>query len=141
MHALRPQAGQSFDGFELLHPLGAGGMATVFLARESSLDRLVAIKFIGANVADPQARQRLQREAKAIARLQHPNIVAIYRIGELLGQPYIAYEYVEGRPLDDLPRPLEWMRVLRIALGLSRGLAAAHHRGIVHREICTPNFV
>ena len=141
MHAVRPQAGQSFDGFELLHPLGSGGMATVFLARESSLDRLVAIKFIGAHVVDPQARLRLQREAKAIARLQHPNIVAVYRIGELQGQPYIAYEYVEGRPLDDIPRPLEWMRVLRIALGLSRGLAAAHHRGIVHRDLKPGNVM
>ena len=128
-----PKQGQTFDAFELLRPLGAGGMATVYLARDTSLDRLVAIKFIATKFSDPAARDRLRHEAKAIARLQHPNVVAIYRIGEFGGQPYIAYEYVPGRQLDELPRPLDWMQAIRIALGLSRGLAAAHHRGIIHR--------
>jgi len=130
-----PSQGQTFDVFELIRPLGSGGMATVHLARDTSLDRLVAIKFIATKFSDPNARDRLRREAKAIARLQHPNVVAIYRIGELAGQPYIAYEYVAGRQLDELPRPVDWMQVLRIALGLSRGLAAAHHRGIIHRGL------
>lgn len=133
--------GLTFDGFELIRPLGTGGMATVHLARDTSLDRLVAIKFIAANFSDPHARDRLRREAKAIARLQHPNVVAIYRIGEVQDQPYIAYEYVEGRQLDELPRPLDWMRLLRIALGLARGLAAAHHRGIIHRDLKPANVM
>ncbi|MFO0578441.1 MAG: alpha/beta fold hydrolase [Polyangia bacterium] len=136
-----PAPGLTFDGFELIRPLGTGGMATVHLARDTSLDRLVAIKFIATNFLDPHARDRLRREAKAIARLQHPNVVAIYRIGEVMGQPYIAYEYVEGRPLDELPRPLDWMRLLRIALGLARGLAAAHHRGIIHRDLKPANVM
>jgi serine/threonine protein kinase/pimeloyl-ACP methyl ester carboxylesterase len=131
----------TFDGFELLRPLGTGGMATVQLARDTTLDRLVAIKFIATTFSDPHARDRLRREAKAIARLQHPNIVAIYRIGEVEGQPYIAYEFVEGRQLDEIPQPLDWMRVLRIGLGLSRGLAAAHHRGIVHRDLKPSNVM
>lgn len=132
---------QSFDGFELIRPLGTGGMATVHLARDTSLERLVAIKFIATNFIDPHARDRLHREAKAIARLQHPNVVSVYRIGEVEGRPYLAYEYVEGRSLDELPRPMDWMPVLRIALGLSRGLAAAHHCGIIHRDLKPANVM
>ena len=98
-------------------------MATVHLARDTSLDRLVAIKFIAASFLDPHARDRLRREAKAIARLQHPNVVAIYRIGEVQGQPYIAYEYIAGRSLDRLATPVPWTAALSIALGLARGAA------------------
>lgn len=144
MYSLRdgvPKQGQTFDSFELIRPLGTGGMATVHLARDTSLDRLVAIKFIATRFSDPAARDRLRHEAKAIARLQHPNVVAVYRIGEFAGQPYIAYEYVPGRQLDELPRPVDWMQGIRIALGLSRGLAAAHHRGIVHRDIKPANVM
>ena len=133
--------GQSFDGFEIIRPLGAGGMATVYLARDSSLDRLVALKFIASGLGSPLARERLLREARAIARLQHPNVVAVYRISEHDGQPYIAYEYVEGRHLDSFTKPIEWLRVLRIALGLARGLAAAHKRGIVHRDVKPANVM
>ncbi|MFO0576061.1 MAG: alpha/beta fold hydrolase [Polyangia bacterium] len=128
-----------FDGFELLRRIAEGGMGAVHLARDVALDRLVAIKFISATLADPLAQQRLLREARVIARLQHPNIVAIYRTGEVEGRPYIAYEYVEGRPLSDLPRPLPWLRALRVGLGLSRGLAAAHRAGILHRDIKPAN--
>lgn len=135
------EPGRRFDGFELIRPLGTGGMATVHLARDASLDRLVAIKFIATTFSDPHARDRLHREAKAIARLQHPNIVAIYRIGEVCGQPYIVYEFVEGQSLDELPRPIDWGRALRIALGLGRGLAAAHYRGVVHRDLKPANVM
>lgn len=130
---------RTFDGFELLRSIGEGGMGAVHLARDSALDRLVAIKFISSNINDPNAQQRLLREARVIARLQHPNIVAIYRTGEVEGRPYIAYEYVEGRPISALPRPLSWLGVLRIGLGLSRGLAAAHRAGILHRDIKPAN--
>ena len=133
--------GQSFDGFKILRPLGAGGMATVYLAHDSSLDRLVALKFIASGLGGPLARERLLREARAIARLQHPNVVAVYRISEHGGHPYIAYEYVEGRHLDSLSKPVEWLRALRIALGLARGLAAAHKRGIVHRDVKPANVM
>lgn len=133
------QRSSNFDGFELLRPLGAGGMGSVHLARDAALDRLVAIKFISTALSDPKAQERLLREARVIARLQHPNIVAIYRTGEVEGRPYIAYEYVEGRPISALPRPLSWLSVLRIGLGLSRGLAAAHRAGILHRDIKPAN--
>ena len=124
-----------FDGFELLQQIGTGAMGAVYLARDIALDRRVAIKLISPRLHDPIAHQRLLREARAIARLQHPNIVAIYRIGEIGGQPYLAYEYVEGCSLDQLPRPTDWLTVLKIGVGLSRGIAAAHHRGILHRDI------
>lgn len=130
-----------FDGFEVLHQIGSGAMGAVYLARDITLERKVAIKLISPKVNDPIARQRLLREARAIARLQHPNIVAIYRIGDIGGQPYIAYEYVEGRSLDLLPRPTDWLTVLKIGLGLARGVAAAHHRGILHRDLKPANVM
>lgn len=136
-----PRMPQVFDGFAVTRQIGSGAMGAVYLARDIALDRHVAIKLLSPRNHDPVARQRLLREARAIARLQHPNIVAIYRIGSVHGQPYIAYEYVDGTSLDLLPRPVDWLTTLRIAVGLSRGLAAAHHRGVLHREICTPNFV
>jgi serine/threonine protein kinase len=129
-----------FDGFEILRQIGSGAMGAVYLARDIALDRRVAIKLISPRIHDPIARQRLVREARAIARLQHPNIVAIYRIGEVGGQPYLAYEYVDGTSLDQLPRPTDWLTVLKIGIGLSRGIAAAHHRGILHRDIKAPKF-
>lgn len=130
-----------FDGFEVLHQIGSGAMGAVYLAREIALERKVAIKLIVPKLNDPIARQRLLREARAIARLQHPNIVSIYRIGDVGGQPYIAYEYVEGRSLELLPRPTDWLTVLKIGLGLARGVAAAHHRGILHRDLKPANVM
>ena len=135
------RAPRVFDGFEVLHQIGSGAMGAVYLARDIALERKVAIKLISPKLHDPIARQRLLREARAIARLQHPNIVSIYRIGDVAGQPYIAYEFVDGRSLDLLPRPADWLTVLRIGLGLSRGVAAAHHRGILHRDLKPANVM
>lgn len=141
----RPESGlnipRTFDGFTLLHSIGAGAMGAVYLARDIALDRKVAIKLIATKQHDPIARQRLVREARAVARLQHPNIVAIYRIGEVSGQPYIAYEYVEGCSLNLLPRPAGWLTVLKIGQGLSRGVAAAHNRGVLHRDLKPANVM
>jgi eukaryotic-like serine/threonine-protein kinase len=87
---------KSFDGFELRSLLGEGGMGRVYLAYEDALDRLVAIKFISSSSLSQQARDRFLIEARAVARLRHTNIVAVHRIGEVEGQPYVAYEYVAG---------------------------------------------
>src|SRR5688572_1304040 len=89
-----------FDGFLMGHPIGQGGMGRVYVAHEIALDRPVALKFIAGDDAGPAARERFFVEARAIARIQHPNIVAIYRLGQVQGRPYIAYEYVDGKPLD-----------------------------------------
>ena len=80
-----------FDDLEILRPLGAGGMGAVYLAREAHLDRLVAVKFVAADTRDPHGVARFLVEARALARLQHPNVVAVYRLGEVDGRPYLAY--------------------------------------------------
>jgi serine/threonine protein kinase len=128
------------DEFAIVRPLGRGGMGHVYLGHDTQLDRRVALKFI-AGEADLAVRGRFLVEARAIARLQHPNVVAIYRIGDVLGRPYIAYEFVEGQTLDQLPRPLPWRRVLELALGLSQGLAAVHQSNILHRDIKPANLM
>lgn len=131
----------SIDEFRLRSRLGGGGMGHVYLAHDVSLDRAVALKFMADPDPDPAAKERLLSEARALARLQHPNVVAIYRIGEVDGRPYLAYELVVGEPLDRVPRPVPWERVLEIAIGLARGLAAAHGRGVLHRDIKPANAI
>src|SRR5262249_42092679 len=93
------------DGFRVIRPLGRGGMGHVFLGHDSVLDREVALKFLGAADPPPSARERFLVEARAIARLQHPNVVGIFRIGEARERPYIVYELVAGQSLDAIPKP------------------------------------
>ncbi|WP_437965410.1 alpha/beta fold hydrolase [Sorangium sp. So ce260] len=131
----------AFDDYRVIRPLGRGGMGQVYLAHDEVLDRPVALKFVAADNPDPRTIERLRVEARAIARLQHPNVVAVFRIGEVRGRPYIAYEFVEGEPLELLPKPVPWPAALRIALGLARGLAAAHRRGVLHRDIKPANVM
>jgi serine/threonine protein kinase len=130
----------AFDGFELRGLLGQGGMGRVYLAHEVMLDRQVAIKFILGSIQG-RARERFLMEARAVARLAHANIVAIHRLGEVQGRPYVAYEYIEGRNLEEHPRPAAWSDVLRIGLGVSRALAAAHARGVLHRDVKPANIL
>jgi serine/threonine protein kinase len=128
------------EEFQVLAPLGRGGMGHVYLGHDTQLDRPVALKFIAGD-PDLALRGRFLVEARAIARLSHPNVVAIYRIGDVLGRPYIAYEFIAGQSLDQLAKPLPWPRVLELAVGLARGLAAAHRAGIVHRDIKPANLM
>jgi formylglycine-generating enzyme required for sulfatase activity len=130
-----------FDGYRLVRPLGRGGMGQVFLGQDLLLERPVAVKFISAPDPDDAHRQRFLLEGRAIARLSHPNVVAIHRVGEVQGHPYFVAEYVRGQPLDTVTKPLPWERVLRIARGLARGLAAAHRQGVLHRDIKPSNVV
>lgn len=131
----------SIDEFRIRSRLGEGAMGHVYLAYDVSLDRQVALKFIAAPNPDLAARERLLIEARALARLQHPNVVTIYRVGEVEGRPYLAYEFVVGEPLDRVQRPLPWERVLEIAIGIARGLSAAHDRSILHRDIKPANVI
>jgi serine/threonine protein kinase len=130
-----------FDGFRVVRLLGAGAMGRVYLARETMLERDVAVKFIAAEKPEPATLERFLIEARAVARLQHPNVVSVYRIGEVEGRPYVACELVTGKSLDQLSLPLPWRRVLAIGLGLARGLAAAQARGILHRDIKPANVM
>src|ERR1051325_5083840 len=127
-----------FEEYRLVRLLGRGTMGEVYLARDSLLDRPVAVKFVQA-AGDPDARARFFDEARAIARLQHPNVVAIYRVAEVAGHPYLVSEYVRGRPLDQLDRPASSRQVLELALDLARGLAAAHRCGVLHRDVKPAN--
>ena len=135
------QPPSEFDGFEIQRPIGVGAMGRVYVAHEVALDRTVALKFIADDDPDTDARARFTREARAVARLQHPNVVAIYRIGEVEHQPYIAYEYVEGRSLDQVTRPVSWTRALEVGLAAARGLAFAHRRGVLHRDLKPSNII
>jgi serine/threonine protein kinase len=130
-----------FDGFVLRGVIGHGGMGRVYLAHESTLDRLVALKFVTAVAPGRAARERFLIEARAIARLSHPNVVAIYRIGEVDGVPYLASEYVRGTSLDRLPKPLAWTDALLYAVAVARGLAEAHRRGVLHRDVKPANVI
>jgi len=115
-------------------------MGQVYLAQDTLLDRLVAVKFIAARVPEEDdRRERFRVEARAIARLQHPNVVAVHRVGEVQGQPYLVSEYVRGDRLDELATPVPWPRLLTIALELARGLAAAHRHGVLHRDLKPAN--
>jgi len=114
-------------------------MGQVYLAHDTLLDRYVAVKFLKVGAPNPTQRERFWTEARAIARLQHPNILAVHRIGEVQRHPYLVSERIHGHSLDKLPLPLPWERVLGIAIGLARGLAAAHRRGVLHRDIKPAN--
>lgn len=130
-----------FDGFELRGVLGQGGMGRVYLAYEAALDRLVAVKFILGRGQGSDARERFLFEARAVARLNHANVVAVHRIGEVAGEPYIAYEYVAGRNLTEFVRPAAWTDLLRIGLGVARALAAVHAKGVLHRDVKPANIL
>ena len=115
-------------------------MGEVHLGHDTLLDRPVAIKFISAIDPDAAMREQFLREARAAARLQHPNVVTIYRVGEIDGRPYIISEFVRGQNLDHVKLPMPWTRALELGIGLARGLATAHRRGVLHRDIKPGNL-
>jgi len=130
-----------FNEFQLVRPLGCGAMGIVYLARDRSLGRPVAVKFIASHQPGSQVRERFRNEARAIAQLQHPNVVTVFRIGEVEGHPFIVSEYLEGQTLARLPLPLPWRHVLELGIGLARGLAEAHRQGVLHRDIKPSNIL
>ena len=125
-----------FDEYEIVKPLGRGKSGHVFVARDLLLEREVAIKLI--TTSEPAL---LVREARAAARIQHPNVATLYRVGELDGCAYLVWELVRGKSLEQLARPVAPDLVLSIARDVSRGLAAAHRRGVLHRDIKPANIV
>ncbi len=129
-----------FDDFRMIRLLGRGAMGEVWLGHDRRLDRPVAVKFISGIPGDVE-RARFLVEARAIARLSHPNVVTIFRAGEILRHPYLVSELIVGTSLAELPRPVAPERLLPIAVGLARGLAAAHRRGVLHRDIKPANVI
>jgi serine/threonine protein kinase len=138
--ALSP--GTRLGPYEVVSQLGAGGMGEVYRARDGRLDRDVAIKVLPAGVAgDPDRRARFEREARAIAALSHPNILAIHDVGESEALFYAVTELLDGTTLRDrLTAPLPTRKAVEIAVQIARGLAAAHDRGIVHRDLKPENL-
>ena len=140
--ALAP--GMRFGRYELLKPLGAGGMGEVFRARDRDLGRDVAVKFLPARfAADADRLARFSFEARTASSLNHPNIVTIHEIGEAEGLPYIVMELVEGETLRKAmgDARLPTRRVLDVAAQIAEGLAKAHAAGIVHRDLKPENVM
>ena len=131
--------------YELVSVLGQGGIGVVYLATDSVLRRSVAIKMLRPNQADnPAMRERFLREARSAAALRHDNVVAIYGVSEHEGRPYLVMEYVEGGSLADRLRehgPLSPAEVARLGAEVASGLAAAHAKGIIHRDIKPGNVL
>ncbi|RMG12543.1 MAG: serine/threonine protein kinase, partial [Planctomycetota bacterium] len=134
-------------GFSLVRALGAGGMGKVFLARQKSLDRLVALKVLQPKLAsDQEFLSRFHREAKAAALFQHPNVAAVIDAGQdpRSGVHYIAFEFVDGGSLEDLLRKqprLPEEQALFIARGMAQALAYAESKGLVHRDVKPDNIL
>jgi serine/threonine protein kinase len=134
----------SIAGYEILGVLGRGGMGRVYKSRHLNLNRLVALKVIvDEEDTEPERVARFREEAKAIARLQHPNIVQIYEVGEYKGQPFLCLELVEGGSLREHMRgtPLSAPRAARLVETLARAVHAAHQQGVIHRDLKPANIL
>src|SRR6266542_3247209 len=137
-------AGARFGPYEVLSPLGAGGMGEVWKARDTRLGREVAVKVLPAEVASDSSRlHRFEKEARSASALNHPNIVTVYEIGSEGSVSYIAMELVEGKTLRAVlfAGALPVRRLLQIAAQVAEGLARAHEAGIVHRDLKPENVM
>jgi serine/threonine-protein kinase len=135
---------KTVGGYEIIRPLGAGGMGQVLLARDPKLERMVALKVLHRDFAvDPTARKRFQREAKSIASLSHPGIVTIYEIGEDQGRDFIVMEFLGGENLRSLVAggALEQSEILAIVKQIAEAVAGAHGAGVLHRDIKPENIM
>jgi len=139
--AALPRPGMRINQYEIIRELGAGGMGTVYLARDTKLGRKVAIKFLQSN--NPELTQRFIVEARATARCSHENIVIIYEVGEHLGAPYMVLEFLKGQPLTKYlegGQKLPYTRAVEIMSSVEKALQVAHDQGIVHRDLKPDNI-
>jgi eukaryotic-like serine/threonine-protein kinase len=131
--------------YRLESKLGSGGMSTVYLARDGTLERWVAVKVMHREISDqPDQLERFRREARAVAQLSHPNVVAVIDAGEDGGHPYIVFEFVDGETLKqriERVGPLPVDEATAYAIEIGRGLAAAHARRLVHRDVKPQNVL
>jgi len=137
-------SGTKLGPYEILSPLGAGGMGEVYRARDTRLDRTVAIKVLPAHLSsDPARRQRFEREARAVASLNHPHICVLHDIGTQSGVDFLVLEYLEGETLAHrlergaMPTP----ELLKIGTEVSDALDKAHRQGVTHRDIKPGNIM
>ncbi|MDB4965921.1 MAG: Serine/threonine kinase [Myxococcales bacterium] len=148
------RSGDRIGRYVLISSIGQGGMGVVFLAYDPELDRKVALKLLRIGTLGKEGKQRLIREAQALARLSHPNVVPVYDVGTVLGgkgdggqtdgsdQAFVAMEYVEGQTLKRwLKTPRPWREIVAVMRDAGRGLAAAHAAGLVHRDFKPDNVL
>ncbi len=143
-----PSGGQPKVGrYEILAPIGAGGMGVVYAAHDPQLERKVALKMLRPSglpgVSPQQLRARILREGRAMARLSHPNVLAVHDVGEFQDHVFVAMELAEGGTVASWlrERPRSWREVLDVFLAAGRGLAAAHAQGLVHRDFKPENIL
>src|SRR4029077_18096148 len=135
-------AGEKLGPYEILAPIGKGGMGEVYRALDSRLHRDVAVKVLPQAFATEAARERFQREARAASALNHPNICAVYDVGEAAGHPFPVMELLDGKTLREHigGKPLDIPTALALSIEVADALDAAHAKGIVHRDIKPDNI-
>src|ERR1700683_3196838 len=137
-------SGTKLGPYEIQSPLGAGGMGEVYRARDTRLERTVAVKILPSHLSeDPESKQRFDREARTISSLNHPNICTLHDVGHQDGIDYLVMEYLEGQTLADRlskgPLPVE--QVLKYGADICDGLERAHRGGVVHRDLKPGNIM
>jgi len=138
------EKGHKLGPYEVESPIGAGGMGEVYRAKDTRLDRTVAIKILPAKIADnPEFKERFDREAKAISSLNHANICTLYDIGQENGIDYLVMEFLEGETLSErLSRgPIPYDEMIQIAVQIASGLDSAHLQGLIHRDLKPGNVM
>jgi len=136
--------GTKLGPYEIQSPLGAGGMGEVYRAKDTRLDRSVAVKILPSHLSDsPDAKQRFDREARAISSLNHPNICTLYDVGHQDGIDYLVMEFLEGETLADrlLKGPMPTEQVLKYGIDICEGLERAHKSGVIHRDLKPGNIM
>src|SRR5664279_3063000 len=138
------RSGTKLGPYEIESPLGAGGQGEVYRARDTRLDRTVAVKVLPSHLSsDPNLLQRFDREARTISSLSHPNICPLYDVGSQDGTSYLVMEYLEGETLADRLRkgPLSGAQVLKYGIEICDGLEKAHRSGVIHRDLKPGNIM
>ncbi len=134
--------GQTISHYQILEKLGEGGMGVVYKAQDTKLDRFVALKFLPPHVSSSSDdKARFLQEAKAVASLTHPNICTIHGVEDEDGKAFIVLEYVEGKTLKDLHEVIPLKQAIEMGIQIADGLAAAHEKGVVHRDIKPDNIM
>ena len=136
--------GDTLGPYEILEPIGAGGMGEVYRARDTRLDRVVAIKVLPEHLSgSPELRQRLEREAKAVSSLSHPNVCALFDLGHDDGVDYLVMEFIDGESMAErlAKGPIPMDEVLPLAIQIADALETAHRAGIVHRDLKPGNIM
>src|SRR5690348_7062406 len=137
-------SGTKLGPYEIQSPLGAGGMGEVYRARDTRLDRSIAIKILPTHLSsNPEAKQRFEREARAISSLSHPNICTLHDVGHQDGIDYLVMEFLDGETLADrlVKGPLPADQVLQCGIEICEGLERAHRGGVTHRDLKPGNVM